>query len=118
LTTHHMAWAEKLRKVVGLFASSHHGERAAAVSAANRILAELDLTWAEVISLPEKQAAAPETLSELCGWALACAEILTPWQLNFLRTVSALKSVSPRQRDVLDDITTKVRAYRAAGGAA
>jgi hypothetical protein len=40
---------ERLRKICGLLASSHEGERAAAVNRANAVLEKRRLSWAEVI---------------------------------------------------------------------
>jgi hypothetical protein len=108
--------AEKLSRICGLFSSHHSGERANAAAMADKLIRERGLCWQDVICFPTTQA--PETLSELCGHLLAYAEVLTPWELDFLRKVSGFQSISPKQRDVLDAITGKVRAYRAAGGAA
>jgi hypothetical protein len=110
--------ANKLARICGMFGSDHDGEIAAAARKAHHLLRSRGLTWREVIALPARATAEPETLSELCGWALACAEILDPWQTDFLRTVSGLKAITAKQRDQLNRIIAKARAYRAAGGAA
>jgi hypothetical protein len=103
--------AEKLSRVCGMLGSDHPGERAAAALKAHKIIRAQSLTWHEVIALP-KRTTSPETLSELCGWLLGHSEILSPWEVNFLREISGLKSISPKQRNCLDTITAKVRSYR------
>jgi hypothetical protein len=108
---------ERLTKLLGLLGSSFDGERAAAALKADHLIRDHGLTWNEVIAVP-KRITSPETLSELCGWLLGHSEILSPWEINFLQEISSLKSISPKQRDVLDAISEKVRGYRAAGGLA
>jgi hypothetical protein len=112
-----IAKRERLCKLCGLLGSNHVGERAAAALKANDFLHDHGLTWREVISLPQHKSE-PETLAELCGWLLGHPETLNEWELDFVTTISSLDAISPKQRDQLDRITAKVRAYRAAGGAA
>jgi hypothetical protein len=108
-----IAKRERLCKLCGLLGSNHAGERAAAALKANDFLRDQGLTWQEVISLPQHKSE-PETLAELCGWLLGHSETLTAWERNFLSTLSSLNSISSKQRDQLDRITAKVRAYREA----
>lgn len=57
---------DRLRKIAGMMASSHEGERAAAVVKANEILQKYKTTWAEVIGTfapapePRKPKSRPE----------------------------------------------------------
>jgi hypothetical protein len=107
--------ASKLARICGMFGSDHDGEIAAAARKAHHLLRSRGLTWREVIALPARATAEPETLGELCGSLLACSEILSAWELDFLTTISSLDAISAKQRDQLDRVTAKVRAYRAAG---
>jgi flavin-binding protein dodecin len=45
------AVADRLRKIVGMFGSSHEGERAAAMNLASALLKQHNLTWADVIAI-------------------------------------------------------------------
>jgi hypothetical protein len=105
--------ANKLARICGMLGSAHAGEKAVAALKADNIVRDRGLTWHEVIALP-KRTTSPETLSELCGWLLGHSEILSPWEVNFLREISGLKSISPKQRDCLDAITAKVQGCREA----
>jgi hypothetical protein len=42
----------KLTKIAGMFGSAHDGERAAAAALADRLVRELGLQWADIISVP------------------------------------------------------------------
>ena len=42
---------------------------------------------------------------------LECEECLTQWEVEFCTSVSRFRTLSPRQRQVLDRITKKVHAY-------
>jgi hypothetical protein len=48
---------ERLRKICGMLGPEHEGERAAAVTRANELLAKHKLTWAEIIA---GESAAPQ----------------------------------------------------------
>jgi hypothetical protein len=109
--------ADKLARICGMFGSNHDGEIAAAARKAHHLLRSRGLTWHEVIA-PPARVTEPETLGELCGSLLACPEILSAWELDFLTTISSLDAISTKQRDQLDRITAETRAYRAAGGQA
>jgi hypothetical protein len=104
--------ADKLVRIAGMFGSDHDGERAAAAAKADQLIRSHGLTWREVIRLP---VTAPESLSGLIGWCLANGDdVLNAWERCFLAGLHA--PLSPKQKAKLDAITTKVRAYRAAGG--
>jgi hypothetical protein len=98
---------DRLAKICAMLGSNHDGERASAALVADRILKASGLTWADFFS--SSRASLPESLPELCGWLLAHAEVLNSWEADFLRTIRAPLSV--KQRDKLDSITRKVRAY-------
>jgi hypothetical protein len=44
--------AERLAKILGMCGSDHAGERAAAALAAHRLVADLNITWSQVIAAP------------------------------------------------------------------
>ena len=95
--------AEKLVRILGMLGSDHDGERANAAALASRMVRKLGITWADLISKPE-----PESLSELCAWLLV-SDLLTIWEYGFVSSLRA--PLSPKQRDKLNAITAKVRAY-------
>jgi hypothetical protein len=56
------------------------------------------------------------TIEEQIGLALANLEALTTWERGFVYTVNGRQHLSQKQRDVLDRIERKARAYREGGG--
>lgn len=101
--------ADKLAKVCGMFGSNQDGERAAAALMADRLIREYGLSWSDVFNPRRLHPPEPESLPELIGWMLAHPETLNPWEMDFIRTLHA--PISPKQRDKLNSIAAKVRAY-------
>jgi hypothetical protein len=98
--------AEKLAKVCGMFGSTQDGERASAAAAADRIIRASGLSWLDFFQGGIRRE--PESLSELEAWLLSHRDLLSVWEVGFLSTLGS--SLSPKQRDRLDEITRKVRA--------
>ena len=113
---------DRLVKLCGMLGSAHAGERAAAAAKADEFVKRHGLTWGDVLSPPGLQVDPPS-----CAWtepasdrdaALACLrwpEVLTAWEVRYLRSIASLPALSERQQDVLDGIVEKVRAFAAMG---
>lgn len=57
-----------------------------------------------------------KTTRELAEACLSFAECLTPWEVEFCTSVTRFRTLSPRQRKVLDRITRKAHDYARAQG--
>lgn len=122
--------AERLAKLCGMFGSSHDNERAVAARKADELLRERGVTWSELLQPGQtggfayqpgprprgssSWSATSTTAREQIQIALANLEALSMWERGFIYSVWRGDKLSTRQRDVLDQIVTKVRA---AGGA-
>ena len=104
--------ADRLAKLCGMFGSSHDGERASAAAMADKLVRGLGLSWLEVIA-PRSTI----TIEQQVGLALANVDALSMWERDFIYTVNGRAKLSPNQREVLDRIERKVRAYRDGGAA-
>ena len=104
--------ADRLAKICGMFGSSQDGERASAAAKADELVRSYGLTWPDVIA-PRFSRSTEEQI----GFALANLDALSMWERGFIYTVNGRPDLSPKQRDVLNRIERKVRAYRDGGGA-
>jgi hypothetical protein len=96
---------DKLAKVCGLFSSAHEGERASAAALADKMVRASGLTWADLI--------APRfPVEQQIGVALAGRDALSRWERGFLYSINGKRTLTPKQRDLLDGIAAKARAYR------
>jgi hypothetical protein len=110
---------ERLVKLCGLFASSFAGERDAAVLAAMRFLRERKLIWDEVIAAPanfppERGSELPEDWRGQIAVCLRSFDFLTSWERRFIVSLRGFRNLSPKQRDVLHGIASKITARAAA----
>jgi hypothetical protein len=105
--------ADRLARICGMFGSAYDGERASAAAKADQLVRDLGLTWPEII-LPTLRP--HKSIEEQIGLALANLDALTMWERGFVYTVNGRSRLSAKQRDVLDRIAAKARAY-AGGGA-
>ena len=103
----------RLAKLLGLLGSTHAGERDAAGLAAHRLVRERDLTWPEILCSPavEWQHSTWRDTVQAC---LRHPDDLSSWELSFLRGVSRLPRLSPKQRACLDRIAHRVLGRAAA----
>jgi hypothetical protein len=106
--------ANKLAKICGLLGSDHAGERAAAAALADRMVRELGLRWADVISVPLVPADPISTDSvawqDALDTCLEHIEELDARSRTFLRSLSKWRGPpSPKQLDWLFDIYARVR---------
>jgi hypothetical protein len=102
----------KLAKICGMFGSVHEGERAAAAALADRMVSELGLRWADVISVPLVPA---EPGHEEVSWQAAldaCLEHvheLDPRSKAFVQSLSGWRGTpSTKQIDWIFDIYGRV----------
>jgi hypothetical protein len=102
---------DRLAKVAGLLASDQPGEVVAAATAATRILREYHLSWRDLV-----EAAAPAALE--ADWrhevaeCLAHPEMLTGWEVRFLRGLFRFARLSERQAGVLGKLRERIAAAR------
>jgi hypothetical protein len=109
--------ADKLAKVMGLFASDSAGERDAAVVRATAVLRSNGLAWADLVLLAVKASATPQPLPApqeaphvvTARWALAFRHQLNERERKFLNSVLRLKALTPRQRAWLEVIADELR---------
>jgi hypothetical protein len=103
----------RLVKLTGMFGSDHAGERAAAAALADRMVRELGLRWADVISVPLVPA---DPGHEEVSWQAAldaCLEHvreLNPRDQNFVRSLARWRGPpSEKQLIWLLDIYARLR---------
>jgi hypothetical protein len=102
----------RLVGVLGLLASDHDGERAAAGLLATRLLKSAALTWDDVI--PEHPVVRmTDTPKSKDWWVITfCARntiYLSPWEQNFIRSLVGQVGLSRKQVKVVEGIATKLR---------
>jgi hypothetical protein len=107
----------RLALVAARFASPHDGERLAALEAAGRILAAGGLSWRELIDGAAEAhddqgepVAAPPHHEIATALARSGDGVLTAWELRFLRGLLTFRTLSPKQRAMLDGIKAKLEA--------
>lgn len=113
------ALCAKLAKVLGLLASDHDGEVAAAGRRANALLKGAGLTWDQLLTPPAPEARyrpprrwrSPSSPSDTAALCLQWSEVLTDWETDFLRSIVGRLRVSPKQAEVLERISRKVEAF-------
>lgn len=112
---------DRLIRLLGLLGSDFDGERATAAAMASRFIRERRLTWADVIgakppAFPEPQrptwreAATPTDASNDLDLVLRNLGALSPWEQQFMRSVSGRSRWFPKQRARFAEIAAKVRA--------
>jgi hypothetical protein len=106
-----------LVKLLGMLGSDHAGERDAAGLAVHRFIRKRGLTWQDVLQ-PETLLAANrnavQTWRDIVAECLRQPGSLRPWERDFLRSLSAFTSISPKQRSVLGQIADRVLRKSAA----
>jgi hypothetical protein len=113
----------RLTKILGMLSRSYDGEVAAAGRMADALVRGAGLTWPEVITeratVPAFRAwRPPSTTAEAIVLCLRWPELLTPWEVEFLSSLSTRRRVSAKQFEVLTGILAKVEIARASCGAA
>lgn len=119
---------ERLAKLLGLLGSEHVGERAAAGAAADKHLRALGWDWRllveRALSAPPPQLKRPSpwqprpaprpgaTDDARVHWVLLRHRLLTPWEANFARGLSARlhegRPLTARQRETLAEVAWRV----------
>lgn len=117
---------DRLVKLLGMLSSSYDGEVVNAGRLANSMLKAAGTTWNDVIASPRLPAPArperecrrpdrewrrPVSISHSVRVCLSWPELLTPWELNYLRSINGKTSLTERQRRTLDNIVDKVEAF-------
>lgn len=118
--------ARRLGLVLDRLESPHDGEKLAAIAAAGRILRAGGSTWRDLLAGldgndhastsrvdggigDDEPVAAPHT-DTVKALARAGAEILTPWERDFLHGLLTFRTLSEKQRRTLAEIRAKVEA--------
>jgi len=96
--------ANRLAKICGMFGSDHEGERASAALMADNLVKSLGLTWLDVFGAAEQA----ETLAHKLAFLLDHRELLSDWELSFVRGVSRFKKPSDRQLELVEQIVARV----------
>ena len=101
---------EKLAKLLGLLSSDQAGERDAAGLAAQRLLKQRGISWAEVLI----HQPAERRLPEMGTWRTTCRRLmenpraLRPWERTFVADLPNFGRISVKQRYVLTEIAKRV----------
>jgi hypothetical protein len=112
------AVVDRLRKLLGMLGSDHEGERATAGRMAHDLLRQHQLRWEDVFGANATRVwHEPRGHREAAAECLAWGSCLTAWEVEFLKSIGSRWSLTPRQRQRLDPIIDKVRAYARATGA-
>lgn len=106
-----LAERTRLASILGMLGSDHQGERDAAALAANRLVRDRGVAWSDLLAA---QPAAPEpepssTAQENYRLCSRHTELLTDWERNFLRRLNLARGISPKQREILEQMAAKVR---------
>jgi hypothetical protein len=108
----------RLAQVFGMLGSSQSGERAAAALQAERLRREAGLTWFEIVAPPAStrtfsRRADIESTADAIAFCLAWPDALTPWEWDFLQSISRRARLSDKQLDVLIKLVGNCRAAEA-----
>lgn len=105
----------KLVKLLGMLGSTHDGEVVAAARAAERMLKEAGITWAELFS--DSQPVEPvqasyeathsdyyqdEIIRRMVDECIRYGEKFTKWETNFLHSLKLQKHFTPKQISMLE----------------
>lgn len=115
--------ARRLGLVLDRLESPHDGEKLAAIAAAGRILRAGGSTWRDLLTglggddhastsrvddVDEGEPVAAPHTDTVKALARAGAEILTPWERDFLRGLLTFRTLSEKQRRTLAEVRAKV----------
>ena len=111
-------FADRLRKLCGMFGSDFEGERGNAARMADELVRDAGLTWPDLI-IPATKAPSvngrvwrePTTIRETVMVCLLFTEPLTHWEIDFLKSIAGRTRLSPKQQNVLDRILGKARDF-------
>ena len=113
-----MTIADRLGKLCGMFGSNFEGERANAARMANELVRNAGLSWTDVISICPAGSTPnyrvwrePTTFRETAMICLLFAEPHTDWETKFLKSIAGKRTLSRKQRKVLDRLLGKSRDY-------
>jgi hypothetical protein len=100
---------ERLVRVLAMLGSAYDGEILAAAMAAHRLVQQHGLAWADVIIGP-----APIPQSDPIGWRMMVARCLqrrgslSPWERQFLNSLTTFRFLTGKQQACLDRIARQV----------
>jgi hypothetical protein len=98
-----------------MLGSAHAGERDAAALAADKLVRERGLTWLAILSIEPSESPANLTDAECIAVCMDRADLMTPWEINFLtgvaRQVARGRRLSSKQRSVLHRLYAMAREH-------
>lgn len=100
---------DRLAKLLGLLGSDHPREVVAAAWQAERIRREAGTTWYEIIGARGEGGDAHQTVR----WCREHEHLLTAREQAFLASLAGLRTLSPRQIEIVEQIAAKVRRAEA-----
>ena len=102
---------DRLVKLCGMFGSDHPGERANAAAAADKLIRSAGMRWPDIIlpGLPAPPARSVNTVAEAIRLLRRHDNLLTAWERDFVRSVSAQNWLSAKQVAVLERLVQKVQ---------
>jgi hypothetical protein len=94
--------------------SDFSGERDAAISAANRLLRQRNLTWRDVLlqNFAAQRSSEPSWREDVAQ-CIRAFDTLTEWEQRFIVSLRKFRRLSAKQTAVLRDIASKARARAA-----
>lgn len=111
----------RLAKICGMFGSSYPAERAVAAERAEAVRLSLNTSWEDLLLGARPRQPAPPEFDPLdadpAALVARCAEILTPWEREFLTSIAGRRSHTPKQAHRLQEIRRKCAAWWAHRGA-
>jgi hypothetical protein len=112
---------EKLIRILGMLGSDFDGERASAGLLASRLLKVSNITWADVVCIPQQKKAGPPKSGndDPLGrdWrqtAIRCQQfshLINAWETEFLSGLPDFPRLSEKQKSKLISIVSRLRAY-------
>jgi hypothetical protein len=115
---------DRLSKLLAMFSSTFDGEIVNAAKAAERLVKARGETWETVIVAngsakarerprepPPKSRSYRSDFQDEIDACVAKGNLLTPWEREFLTSISDRMTLSEKQRAILDRIKTKLAKY-------
>jgi hypothetical protein len=109
----------KLIRILGMLGSDFDGERASAGLLASRLLKVNNITWADVVCIPQKAEPPKSGNDDPLGldWrqtAIRCQQfphLINSWETEFLSGLPDFPRLSEKQKSKLISIVSRLRAY-------
>jgi hypothetical protein len=100
----------RLTRLLGMLGSDHDGERANAGALAHRLIQQNGLQWNDVIVTPRGQKRDKPPINPDLNTAWHWIDQCSPWEQDFIRSVTRRNTLSPKQQAVVTRIAEALRA--------